>query len=90
MRPKERQESGEQDLFRARLDQIIDLDHTLDHRFHESCHYQGIHPSLQARIYAFGAREGWTRWRRGGGRLWTISTNTPSFTPGPFKLDRAA
>ena len=29
MRPKERQESGEQDLFRARLDQIIDLDHAL-------------------------------------------------------------
>ena len=29
MRPKERQESGAQDLFRARLDQIIDLDHAL-------------------------------------------------------------
>lgn len=29
MRPKERQESGAQDLFRARLDQIIDLDHGL-------------------------------------------------------------
>jgi len=26
MRPEERQESGAQDLFRARLDQIIDLD----------------------------------------------------------------
>ena len=26
MRPKERREAGEQDLFRARLDQIIDLD----------------------------------------------------------------
>ncbi len=29
MRPKERQESGAQGLFRARLDQIIDLDHAL-------------------------------------------------------------
>jgi IS5 family transposase len=29
MRPKERQESGKQDLFRARLDQIIDVDHAL-------------------------------------------------------------
>jgi IS5 family transposase len=29
MRPKERRERSEQDLFRARLDQIIDLDHAL-------------------------------------------------------------
>jgi transposase, IS5 family len=29
MRPKERRESGEQDLFRSRLDQIIDLDQAL-------------------------------------------------------------
>ncbi len=29
MRPKERRESGEQDLFRSRLDQLIDLDHAL-------------------------------------------------------------
>ena len=29
MRPKERRESGEQDLFRSRLDQIIDVDHAL-------------------------------------------------------------
>ena len=29
MRPRERRESGEQDLFRARLDQIIDLNHEL-------------------------------------------------------------
>jgi hypothetical protein len=29
MRPWERRESGEQDLFRARLDQIIDLNHEL-------------------------------------------------------------
>ncbi len=29
MRPKERRESGEQDLFRGRLDQIIDLEHAL-------------------------------------------------------------
>ena len=29
MRPQERRETGEQDLFRARLDQIIDLNHAL-------------------------------------------------------------
>jgi IS5 family transposase len=29
MRPRERRESGEQDLFRSRLDQIIDTDHAL-------------------------------------------------------------
>ena len=29
MRPRERRESGEQDLFRARLDQIIDTKHAL-------------------------------------------------------------
>jgi transposase, IS5 family len=29
MRPRGRRESGEQDLFRARLDQIIDMDHAL-------------------------------------------------------------
>jgi transposase, IS5 family len=29
MRPRERRERGEQDLFRSRLDQIIDLDHAL-------------------------------------------------------------
>ena len=29
MRPRERRESGKQDLFRARLDQIIDMNHAL-------------------------------------------------------------
>src|SRR6266403_3583939 len=29
MRPKERRDSGQNDLFRARLDQIVDLDHAL-------------------------------------------------------------
>lgn len=29
MRPRERRETGEQDLFRSRLDQIIDMDHPL-------------------------------------------------------------
>ena len=29
MRPKERRESGRSDLFRARLDQIVDLGHPL-------------------------------------------------------------
>jgi IS5 family transposase len=29
MRPKERRETGQRDLFRARLDQIVALDHPL-------------------------------------------------------------
>ena len=29
MRPRERRERGEQDLFRSRLDQVIDLKHPL-------------------------------------------------------------
>ena len=29
MRPRERRETGKQDLFRSRLDQIIDLNHAL-------------------------------------------------------------
>jgi hypothetical protein len=29
MRPRERREAGEQDLFRSRLDQIIDMKHAL-------------------------------------------------------------
>jgi IS5 family transposase len=29
MRPRERRETGEQDLFRSRLDQIIDMKHPL-------------------------------------------------------------
>ena len=43
MRPRERRENGEQDLFRSRLDQIIDMDHalvklarTIDWRFLEA------------------------------------------------------
>ena len=44
MKPRERRETGAQDLFRARLDQIIDMSHELvklaqaiDWRFLESC-----------------------------------------------------
>ena len=29
MRPRERRDSGEQDLFRSRLDQVINMDHAL-------------------------------------------------------------
>ena len=29
MRPPERRETGEQDMFRSRLDQVIDMDHAL-------------------------------------------------------------
>ena len=44
MRPKERRETGQTDLFRARLDQIVDLQHplaklarTIDWGFLEEC-----------------------------------------------------
>ena len=43
MRPRERRETSEQDLFRSRLDQIIDMNHalvklarTIDWRFLEA------------------------------------------------------
>ena len=32
MRPKERRDSGQNDCFKARLDQIIDMDHALAKR----------------------------------------------------------
>jgi len=64
MRPKERWESGEQDLFRARLDQIIDLEHalvklaqTIDWRFLEE-KFGAVytdkpgHPPLPTRLMA--------------------------------------
>ena len=64
MRPKERWESGEQDLFRARLDQIIDLEHalvklaqTIDWRFLEG-KFGAVytdkpgHPPLPTRLMA--------------------------------------
>jgi hypothetical protein len=50
MRPRERRDSGGHDLFRARLDQIIDLDHELaklaraiDWRFLEQKFGGGVH-----------------------------------------------
>ena len=64
MRPKERRESGEQDLFRSRLDQIIDLDHALvklaraiDWRFLEETFGAAYsdkpgHPPLPTRLMA--------------------------------------
>ena len=64
MRPKERRESGEQDLFRSRLDQLIDLDHalvrlakTIDWRFLEEKFGSAYsdkpgHPPLPTRLMA--------------------------------------
>jgi transposase, IS5 family len=64
MRPKERRESGEQDLFRSRLDQLIDLDHalvklarTIDWRFLEEKFGAAYsdrpgHPPLPTRLMA--------------------------------------
>ena len=49
MRPRERRETGEQDLFRSRLDQIIDMRHplvklarTVDWGFLEGCFARSI------------------------------------------------
>lgn len=64
MRPKERRESGEQDLFRSRLDQLIDLNHalvklakTIDWRFLEEKFGAAYsdrpgHPPLPTRLMA--------------------------------------
>lgn len=64
MRPRERRESGAQDLFRSRLDQIIDMDHalvklarTIDWRFLEerfgAVYSEGVgQPPLPTRLMA--------------------------------------
>lgn len=64
MRPRERRETGEQDLFRSRLDQIIDLNHplaklarTVDWRFLEARFGEVYtddpgHPPLPTRLMA--------------------------------------
>src|ERR1700727_1257841 len=59
MRPKERRKGGDQDLFRARLDQIIDLDHALvrlaraiDWRFLEVYTDEPGRPPLPTRLMA--------------------------------------
>src|SRR5215831_10187614 len=64
MWPKERWESGEQDLFRSRLDQIIDLEHALvklakaidwgflEAKFGEAYSDKPGHPPLPTRLMA--------------------------------------
>jgi IS5 family transposase len=64
MRPKERRESGQNDLFRARLDQIVDLGHPLaklaravdwrflEHRFGAVYSDKAGHPPLPTRLMA--------------------------------------
>ena len=64
MRPKERRDSGQKDLFRARLDQIIDMGHplaklarTVDWRFLEERFGAAYtdkpgHPPLPTRLYS--------------------------------------
>ena len=64
MRPRERRESGEQDLFRSRLDQVINMDHalvklarTIDWRFLEekfgAVYKDGVgQPPLPTRLMA--------------------------------------
>jgi transposase, IS5 family len=70
MRPKERRESGQNDLFRARLDQIVDIGHpraklarSIDWRFLETqfgavYSDKGGQPSLPTRS--------WPAWRSSG------------------------
>ena len=64
MRPKERQESGQNDLFRAWLDQIVDVGHPLvklgkaidwrflEDRFGAACSARAGHPPLPTRLMA--------------------------------------
>ena len=64
MRPKERRESGQNDLFRARLDQIVDLGHPLaklaraidwrflEDRFRAAYSDKAGHPPLPTRLMA--------------------------------------
>ncbi|MBZ0147700.1 MAG: transposase, partial [Pseudorhodoplanes sp.] len=64
MRPRERRETGEQDLFRSRLDQIIDMNHPLaklartvdwpflEERFGEVHTDDPGHPPLPTRLMA--------------------------------------
>jgi transposase, IS5 family len=64
MRPRERRETGEQDLFRSRLDQIIDMNHALaklartvdwpflEERFGEAYTGDAGHPPLPTRLMA--------------------------------------
>jgi IS5 family transposase len=44
MRPRERRESGEQDLFRSRLDQIIAMSHPLVVSGVTTAHFAGDRP----------------------------------------------
>ena len=64
MRPKERRDSGQKDLFRARLDQIIDMNHPLaklarsvdwgflEERFGAAYTDKPGHPPLPTRLMA--------------------------------------
>ena len=64
MRPRERRDSGQNDLFRARLDQIIDIDHPLaklgraidwrflEERFGPVYSDKAGHPPLPTRLMA--------------------------------------
>ena len=54
MRPKERRETGEQDLFRSRLDQIIDLDHALARL---PRHDQGLEPATDPQCAGRSAQD---------------------------------
>jgi transposase, IS5 family len=64
MRPKERRDSGQNDFFRARLDQIVDIDHPLaklgraiawrflEERFGAVYSDKAGHPPLPTRLMA--------------------------------------
>ena len=70
MWPKERRDSGQNDLFRARLDQIVDMDHALarlgraidwrflDERFGAVYSDKAGHPPLPTRLMAVSSLAG--------------------------------
>ena len=80
MRPRERRESGEQDLFRSRLDQIIDPKHPLvtlgrtvdwsflEERFGEVYTDEPGRPPLPTRLKQRMLHPPWLQWESRWGR----------------------
>ena len=67
MRPKERRDSGQNDLFKARLDQIVDMNHALA-KLAQAVNWGFLEKSFGA-VYADGITErnvaNVLRWRLG-------------------------
>ncbi len=69
MRPRERRESGEQDLFRSRLDQIIAMSHP-QVRLAKAINWRFLEERFGA-VYTGGA--GWTRRLDFNERTWKLA-----------------